>query len=169
MNPIAHKSDQFVIALYQEVALTEEIGAEAPADRVTRLTQAEAAIAAEVAAYQAERGLEIAAFAGERVSRHLQESRERLQAARQAVIDEVAEEVRGRIRRFTATSAYTGHLEALKDRVLTHLDVEDREMIQLREETLGGLMIICKSRRMQVDLTFDTALSAALARLAFEV
>ena len=191
MDSIKHKLDEFTKVAAGEISEIARARIEGiKADRWTKLNQAKEEIYAQVESYKRRRIQEIQAREGLRVSACLLESRKRLFSYRQNSAQTVLGLVTDKIQQFTGQEAYPIHLKTLLHRALALLEEDHAIIILLRSQdmdlkaaleaelsgrpysfqagtfTLGGLVVICDSQSLRIDLSFDTALESAMDHFA---
>lgn len=151
-------------------------------ERAIELERYKEVLAGEIERYKAACQADIRARESRRIDTVMTGNKQALLQYRESCAMGVFREVRARLAVFTRSPRYLGHLKSLlrdsadrvgrADKALVYLRREDMPLaaelgevnvgfpLEFREGTFnhGGLRFICESRRMSIDLSFDTAL-----------
>jgi len=144
----------------------------------------------ETESYRDKRCGEITIRERRRVAAHMSRSHHQILRYREDCANEVFNMVQERIRSFTASDEYAGHMELLLGRAVkiigsgvgadVYLRAEDMHLSPLLEHSvsdvrlqfiegkfaLGGLYVSCPSAGIRVDLCFDSAMSDLLGHFS---
>lgn len=182
MDPTKQKLDQFTEAFSREAAqnarqIIQDVKNEG--DAVVKKAQRE--IQAEKRAYIKKRISEIRNREGSRISAQLLENKRKLFAFRQECASEIEGQVTDKILDFVNSPGYGEHLAGLLHSALAHAREAESITVLLRQSDmnyseglqdtsgsvslsfdegdfiLGGLVVLCPSKSLRIDLSFDTA------------
>jgi len=183
MDAIKRKLEEFTEASAQESLQNARQAIQKVKDEgETAVEAAQRQIEEETRAYVKKRVSEIKTREGSRVSARLLENKRKMFALRQQCAAEIGTEVQDKVQEFIASPEYGVHLKNLLKRAMEHMGKENTLTVLLRPEdvkhksglvaaakgtnlsfgigdfTMGGLVVLCPSKKLRVDLSFDTAI-----------
>lgn len=169
---------------------SEQLKKELEQERAAALAEAKIEAKDAARSYYDKEAARIRAESGREVSRHLMESKRKIYLRRKEITQEVFQQVCERIRAFTQTDDYCGHMEQQLQKAMELLPGAQAVTVQLRAEdmsfaprlsaalapvevecqegtfSLGGFIVQCSQLGLRVDCSFDNRLEELAGHFA---